>query len=432
MTRILIKGGHVVDPSQNLNEVCDVLIVGGKIEKIAKNIAKPKAGKVIEAKGSFVTPGWVDLHVHVREPGREDKETIKTFGRAAAKGGITAACCMPNVGPIADNQTVIEFIVNRAKQDSLVSIFPYGSITKSLASKELTEMADMKDSGMVAVSDDGRDVVNMNLFKQALKYCKTFDIPVVCHNENEDLSRGGVMHEGAVSTYLGLPGAPASAESVAIAAQIILCEEVGFERVHFTHVSSKYSVEVIKQAKKRGLKITADCTPHHLTLTDEECLDYNTQAKVNPPLRSEDHRMALIKGLKEGVFDCIATDHAPHTLIEKYVEFERAAFGISGIETFIPLMMHHFVNTKVLTISELIEKVTINPAQIIGIKKGSLQVGCDADVTIINPKVEKKVDIKDFESKGKNTPFNGQTLRGWPVMTIVAGKIVMNEGKVLA
>lgn len=432
MSKLLIRGGHLIDPSQKIDEKLDLLIVNGRVAKIAKRISKPLGGKVLEAAGNYVTPGWVDLHVHVREPGREDKETMITFSRAALKGGVTTACCMPNVDPVADNQTVIEAIVARAKADSLINVFPYGCITKGMAGKELTEMADMKDSGMVGVSDDGRDVADLRLFKQVLKYCRTFDLPIICHNENADLSAEGVMHEGAVSTYLGLAGAPASAESVAIAAQIILCEEVGYERVHFTHVSSLFSVEAIRQAKKRGLKISADCTPHHLLLTDEACLGYDTQAKVNPPLRGEEHRRELIKGLKEGVFDCIATDHAPHTPLDKYVDFNRAAFGISGIETFAPLLMHNFVAQKVLSISALIAKVTVNPARVVGLKKGTLRVGADGDVTIINPQLVKKVEAREFESKGKNTPFQGRVLQGWPVATVVGGKILMNDGKILA
>lgn len=429
MAGILIKNGRVVDPAQGIDEVVSILIEKGKVIKIGKRISA-KNVKEIDAKGKIVTPGWVDIHVHVREPGREDKETIKTFSRAAVKGGITSACCMPNVAPITDNQTVVEYIVSRVEKDSLMNIYPYGAITKGLKGEEFTEMWDMQKAGIVGVTDDGRDVLNLGLFKRALKYCKTLGLPVICHNENEDLSCDGVMHEGRISTYLGLPGNPASSESAAVAAQIVIAEEVDHP-VHFTHLSSTASVEMVAYAKKKGIPVSADCTPHHLVLTDEACLDFDTSAKVNPPLRSEDHRKSLIKALKSGVIDCIATDHAPHTLVEKYVAFQDAAFGISGMETFVPLLMEHIYHQKVLSLTDLIAKVTCNPANVIGLNKGTLELGADADVTIIDENMKAMVDVGDFESKGKNTPFKGQEMRGWPVCTIVGGKIVMENGEII-
>ncbi len=428
MSKIVIKNGHVVDPSQGIDGVTSILIENGKVAKIAKQIPAGKGVKVIDAKGQIVTPGWVDIHVHVREPGREDKETIATCTRAAAMGGVTTICSMPNVEPLADNQTVIEYIVSRAKSDAVVNIYPYGTITKGLEGKELTEMRDMQKAGMIGVSEDHKDVADLGLFKLALKYCKTFDIPVICHNENEDLSRDGVMHEGKVSTYLGLPGIPASAEAASVAAQIILGEEVDYP-VHFTHVSTEASVVALRAAKKRGAKVSADCTPHHFSLTDEACLDYDTSAKVAPPLAGEEHRKAVLKGLKDGTLDCIATDHAPHTLVEKYVDFHHAAKGISGIETLVPLCMTNLVDKGVITLTQLIEKVTVNPATVVKLDKGTLKVGADADVTIIDPELTKVVDKAEFISKGKNTPFDGMELKGWPTTTIVGGKVIVEDRK---
>ncbi|MBU2524019.1 dihydroorotase [Patescibacteria group bacterium] len=427
MGAILINNGHVIDPAQKINEICSVLVKDGKVAKIGKRIVKPKTCTVINAKGKIVTPGWIDMHVHLREPGREDQETIATCTRAAAKGGITSICSMPNSGQIADNQAVVEFIVSRAKRDGVVNVFPYGAITKGLKGEELAEIWEMKDAGIVGVSEDHRDVQNLALFRMAIKYCKTFNVPIICHSENENLACGGVMHEGKVSTYLGLPGNPASAESSAIAAQIILSEEADYP-LHFTHVSAAASIESIRCAKKRKIAVTADCTSHHFSLTDEACLGYNTAAKVNPPLRSEKHKNAVLKGLKDGTIDCICTDHAPHTFRDKYVDFEHAAFGIVGLETLIPLVITNLVNKKVLTLRQAIEKVTVNPAGVVNIDKGSLKVGMDADITVIDLKEERVVDKNNFESKGRNTPFDGMKLKGWPTLTMVAGKIVMKDG----
>lgn len=431
MSSLLIQNGHVVDPSQALEGNYDILIEQGKVTKIAKSIKTTKKVKKIDAKGLIVTPGWVDIHVHVREPGREDKETIKTCSHAAAMGGVTSICTMPNVGPIADNQTVIEYLVSRAKTESIVNLYPYGSITKGLKGEELTEIWDMKKQGMIGVSEDHRDVQNLGLFKKAVKYCKTFNVPIICHNENEDLTNCGVMHEGEVSTYLGLPGIPSSAEAASIAAQIVIGEEVGHP-LHFTHVSAASSVAAIRDAKRRKISVTADCTPHHFTLTHESCLGYNTAAKVAPPLKTDEDKKAIIKGLKDGTIECIATDHAPHTDLDKYVDFMDAANGISGIETFVALVMDQLVHPGVLTLSHAIAKVTINPAKVVNLDKGSLAVGSDADVTVIDPKMERVVDCHDFCSKGKHTPFQGMNLKGWPVMTIVAGKIVMEDRKIKA
>jgi dihydroorotase len=429
--KLLIKNGTVVDPDQKLNSQMDVLLEDGKVKAVGKNIVPDKNTVIIDAKGLFVCPGLIDMHVHLREPGREDKETIATASRAAAKGGITTIVGMPNTVPNADNQTVVHYVVTKAKEEAIVNVYPVGSVTKHSQGKELAEIGDLKRAGAVAVSDDGSPIVNMDVYRKALQYLKMWNLPLISHSEDIDLSKGGVMHEGIVSTILGLPGIPAIAESISVAREIALCEDTGTP-IHFTHISTKQSLDFIREAKSRKVKVTCDTCPHYFTLTDEAVYGYNPLAKVNPPLRSKEHMDAVKEGLRNNVIDVITTDHAPHLLVEKYLEFDNCASGISGVETSVGLVMTHLVKEKVITIQQMVEKMSANPAKILSLKgKGSLAVGNDADVTIIDPNGEETIDVRKFESKGKNTPFNGWKVIGLPVYTIVAGKIVMKNREVI-
>ncbi len=427
MTSFLIKNGRVVDPANKLDKEMDILIENGKVKELGKDL-KGKANQEIDAKGLVVVPGLIDMHVHLREPGREDKETIATASKAAAAGGFTTIVGMPNSSPDADNQTVIEFVTSKAKRKAVVNVLPVGAITKGRKGKELAEIGELKNTGAVAVSDDGSDVQNANIMRKALEYCRMWGMPVLSHSEDKDLSQGGVMHEGLVSTELGLAGKPAAAEEVMIAREIIL-SKLANHPIHFCHVSTEGSVDLVRQAKKQGQKISAETCPHYFSLTDEAVKGYDSNAKVNPPLRSKEHLEAVKEGLKDGTIDVIASDHAPHTLVEKFREFDFCENGMVGLETMLPLVLTKLVDGKVLSLGKAIEKMTVNPAKILGIDKGSLKEGKDADITIIDMEKEHTVNPEKFESKGRNTPFAGMKLKGRAVYTIVAGKVVFKNGK---
>ncbi|MCX6798512.1 MAG: dihydroorotase [Candidatus Diapherotrites archaeon] len=427
MTTLLIKGGKVVDPANKVEHLADVLIENGKIKKVGS--IKEKADETIDAKGLIVCPGLIDMHVHLREPGREDKETIATASRAAAHGGFTTIVGMPNTNPTADNQTVIEFVLSKARKEAVVNVLPVGAITVKREGHNLAEIGELKKTGAVAVSDDGADIQDANVMRRALEYCTMWKMPVISHSEDIRLSAGGAMHEGLVSTELGLPGKPAAAEEVMIAREIILSSSVGCP-IHFTHVSAKGSVELIRDAKKRGCNVSADTCPHYFSLTDEAVRGYNANAKMNPPLRPKEHVAAVKEGLKDGTIDVIATDHAPHLLVDKFLEFEECESGIVGLETAVPLVISRLVDAKVLSLSDAIAKMTVNPAKVLHLDKGTLSPGADADVTIIDIETEKTVKPEEFQTKGRNTPFGGWKLGGWPVHTIVGGKIVMRDGKI--
>jgi dihydroorotase len=428
MTSLLVKNGRVIDPKNGLDMEADVLVEGGKIKGVEKGL-KAKADKTIDAKGLVVCPGLIDMHVHLREPGREDKETIATASRAAAAGGFTTIVGMPNSTPEADNQTVIEFVLSRAKRDAVVNVLPVGAITKKRQGKELAEIGELKKTGAVAVSDDGSDIQDANVMRKALEYCKMWNMPVLSHSEDIRLSAQGVMHEGLVSTELGLAGKPAAAEEVMVAREIIL-SRLAESQIHFCHVSTKGSVELVRLAKKQGTLVTAETCPHYFTLTDEAVRGYNANAKVNPPLRSEEHRKAVLQGLKDGTIDVIASDHAPHLMVEKFWEFDLCENGAIGLETTLPLVLAKLVGEKVVSLSEAIAKMSCNPAKVLHLDKGTLGKGKDADITIIDLGLEETVDPKKFESKARNTPFAGMKLRGKAVYTIVAGKVVMEKGKI--
>jgi len=419
---LLIKNGLVIDPANKINEKLDILVENKKIKKIAKNI-DTKAEKIIDAKNLVVTPGLIDMHVHFREPGREDKETLETGSLAALAGGITSVVTMPNTTPVVDNQSVVEFIIKRTKELDLINIFPTGCISKNQHGEMLAEMWEMKNSGVVGVTDDGVDIQNEGLLLRAMEYAKTHNILFMSHCEIDNLKEDGAMHEGWVSTQLGLPGIPEETEDLAVFKNILLAQKTGV-RLHLFHNSTKKSIDFIREAKQKGLKnITAEVTPHHFACTDEECLGFNTNAKINPPLRTEEHRQAIIKGLKDDTIDCISTDHAPHTVPEKISPFVDAPMGSIGLETCFGVMNTYLVEKKHMTLEHCLEKMTINPAKIIGIERGDLSLGTTADISIFDQNKEWIVDPKDNFSKGKNCVFNGKKLKGKALYTIVNGQV---------
>ncbi len=419
---ILIKGGLVVDPANKIEKIADILVEDGKILKVAENI-EASGAEVIDAKGKIVAPGLVDLHVHFREPGLEYKEDITTGSRAAARGGVTTVVCMPNTKPVIDNGALVKYVMDRGKEEGLVNVLVAGCISKGQESGELSEIGELKEAGAVGITDDGKPVKSPSLMRKALEYAKMFDIPVLSHSEDLDLVDGGSMNEGYMSTYLGLRGIPKAAESVAVSRDILIAEEVG-GTIHICHVSTKGSIDAIRSAKTRGVKVTAETAPHYFTLTDNACDGYNTNAKMNPPLRNEEDVAAIIEALADGTIDAIATDHAPHHRDEKEIEFDLAANGIVGIETSLALGVTYLVKTGKLTMSQLIEKMSLNPAEIIGIDRGRLNCGSIADIVIFDADNTFKVDVNEFASKGKNSPYDGYDLYGKVIATITNGKIV--------
>jgi dihydroorotase len=431
MKSLLIQGGQIIDPSQGIDISGNLLITDGKISWLGEGIPPQADYDVLNAKGLVVCPGFIDLHCHLRQPGDEEKETIATGTRAAARGGFTTVCCMPNTTPPLDNQTAVEFIKSRSALEGVVRVLPIGCISKGRKGEELAEMGELASAGVIAFSDDGEPARNSYLMRQALDYSRAFELPIIDHCEDKALTEGGQMNEGVISTKLGLRGIPAAAEEITIARDLALAELTG-GRLHIAHVSTAGSVDLIRRAKEKGIKVTAEVTPHHLTLTEERILRYDTNVKVNPPLRTKEDIKALIQGLKDNTIDIIATDHAPHTEADKLCEFDLAPFGISGLETALGSLMS-LVHNGELSLVTLIAKLTYEPARIIGNKYGklgTLVIGAPADVTIFDPNLEWVVDTKDFASKGKNTPLTGETLKGKIMATIYGGKLVYKDGSI--
>ncbi len=430
MGTILIKNGRLVDPKNNRDEVTTVLISEGKVAEIGC-ADTTEAETILDATGLIVAPGLIDLQVHFREPGREDKETIETGSRAAVKGGITTAVAMPNSNPKADNQSVIEFVIKRAREVGLINIYPTGAITKGQAGDVLAEMRELKNSGAVAVTDDGVDVQDALLLRRAMEYAKTHDLLLMSHCETDSLTDGGVMHEGWVSTQLGLPGTPAVSEDLAVEKNLMLAKLTG-ARLHILHNSTKGAVTSIKAAKAQGFtNITAEVSVQHFALTDEACLGYNTDAKMYPPLRSQEHVDAIIAAIKDGTIDALTTDHAPHIEPEKLLPFIDAAMGSTGLETSFAVMYTYLVQPGHISLAEGLALMTHKPASIIRIKKGSLEVGADADIALFDLKEEWVVDPKRMESKGKNCVFKNITLTGKAKHVIVGGELKMQNGAIL-
>ena len=422
---LLIKGGRVIDPSQNIDETTDILVADGRIKELGKGLKASEGTEIIDAAGLLVTPGLIDMHVHLRDPGLEYKEDIITGTRAAAAGGFTSVACMPNTKPVNDNKAITSYIVNKAAKEALVNVFPVGSITQGSKGESLAEMGELKESGCVAVSDDGRPVVNAELMRRALEYAKGMGIMVIAHSEELALVGEGVMNEGFTATELGLKGIPWAAEDVAVARDVYLAEFTG-SPLHIAHISTSGSVRIIRNAKARGVKVTCETAPHYFSLTDDAVRGYNTNAKMNPPLREAADVAAIKAGLADGTIDAIATDHAPHHLDEKDVEFNMALNGIVGLETSLPLSLQ-LVMDGVVDLKALLEKMACNPAKILGIDRGTLQVGAAADITVIDPDLEWVVAEEKLASKSKNSPFIGQTMKGAAAYTIVGGKVVFKR-----
>lgn len=421
---LLIRNGRVIDPSQNKDAVQDVFVRNGKIEAVGKTIELPREEPVteIDATGLVVTPGWIDIHTHLREPGGTHKETIETGSKAAAAGGFTSIACMANTQPVNDSSYITTYIRQKVAADSPVNVFPIGAVTKGLRGEELAEIGSMREAGIVAISDDGKTVMNAYLFRKALDYSRRFDLTVISHAEDLNLKGLGVMNEGFNSARFGLRGIPKAAEEVIIARDIYLAELTG-AKLHIAHASTAGSVALIREAKRRGIQVTAEVTPHHLTLTDEAVGTYDTNTKVAPPLREKEDIEALQEAVADGTIDALASDHAPHSREEKEVEYDHADFGMVGLETAFPLYYAKVLKNH-WDLSKLVAAMTIKPAKIIGIKKGTLAVGADADISIFDPNIEWMIDKTKFNSKSQNSPFHGWAVRGKPVFTIVAGKTV--------
>lgn len=428
MHRLLLKGGRVIDPLAGEIIPADVFIAGGKIAAIGAELTVEKA-VVLDVSGKLVAPGLIDMHVHLREPGYEAKETIATGTAAAARGGFTSVACMPNTDPVADNPAIIGYIRAKAQAEGMVNVFPIGAITRESKGELLSEMAALKAAGAAALSDDGRPVAGAAIMRRAMQYAKMAGLTIISHCEEPSLTAGGVMHEGYMSTVLGLPGIPAAAEEIMVARDIILAEATGCP-LHIAHVSTAGAVRLIREAKSRGVPVTAEATPHHFTLTDQAVAGYDTATKVNPPLRPAEDVAALKAGLSDGTIDVIATDHAPHALEEKDVEYAKAPFGLVGLETALGLIWTELVVPGVLSPVEAVRKLTVNPARVLGIARGTLESGAAADVTVIDPELEAVVNPARFASKGRNTPFVGRKLRGLAALTIVAGRVVYDAGRI--
>jgi dihydroorotase len=433
MNNILIKNGRLIDPAQNIDAKFDIAIVEGKIAWVGTGLPPKGDYQTIDAAGLIVTPGFIDLHTHLRQPGFEEKETIATGTRAAARGGFTTVCAMPNTSPAADNRTVVDYVKCVASSEAAVRVLPIGCITKGRKGESLADMGELAEAGVIGFSDDGSSVPSARLLKQAMEYVTALDLPIIEHCEDASLAEGGQVNEGIIATRLGLAGIPNAAEETIVARDSALAKLTG-ARLHLCHISTKGAVDLIRRAKGDGVKITAEVTPHHLTLTEERALGYDTNAKVNPPLRTQADIDALIEGLLDGTIDAIATDHAPHTDNDKCCEFALAPFGISGLETALGSLMKLVHGGKV-PLSLVIEKLTAAPARIIGEKhgvSGSLKVGDPADIVIFDPDAEWTVDTTKFASKGRNTPLAGERLKGKVMATISWGNIVYrteSEGK---
>ena len=421
---IVIKNGRVIDPANGLDEPKDLLIDKGRIKALESpgsiSFDAGEKPSVIDAKGCVVCPGLIDMHVHFREPGFEYKETITSGCRSAAAGGFTSVAVMPNTNPVNDTRAVTEHILSLARTEDIINVYPIAAITQKLEGERLSEMDDLTDAGAIGFSDDGRPVISNELMRRAFEYSKMFKLPLIQHSEMLDLTEGGCMNEGMVSTELGLKGMPTEAEDIMVYRDIALLEKTG-GRLHVAHISSKNSVDLVRQAKSRGLSVTCEVAPHHFTLTDEAVRGYYTNTKMSPPLRTIDDVEAIKEGLRDGTIDIIATDHAPHDIADKQVEYQNACFGIVGLETALPLSLK-LVDEKILSMGDVIKKLTSTPADIFNLKAGSLSLGNEADILIFNPNLEYSIDISKFHSKSKNSPFDGWKVKGKVIHTLVKGK----------
>jgi dihydroorotase len=431
MKTTVLRGGRVIDPANGVDGVHDVVIADGRIERVGAAGAAPKGAAVVDVAGKVVCPGFIDIHVHLREPGFEYKETVASGTRAAAAGGFTALACMANTHPVNDNRSITDYILARARSEGVVRVYPIGAVSRGLEGKTLAELAELAEAGCVAFSDDGKCVMDANLYRRAMEYTLPFGTPVISHAEDCTLAHGAAMHEGVVSTELGLPGAPAAAEDVMVARDILLAETTG-AHVHIAHLSTATAVRLVREAKARGVRVTAEVTPHHLVLTDEAVRAFDANTKMNPPLRGARDVEALREGLVDGTIDCIATDHAPHATSEKEGEFDQAAFGIVGLETAVSVLLDRLVRPGIVPLPTLVKRLTADPARLLSLPGGSLTAGAAADITVLDLDARVTVDPKQFRSKSRNTPFAGWQLAGAPVMTIVGGAVVASAGGTVA
>jgi dihydroorotase len=420
---LILKGGRVIDPANSLDAVHDVVITDGTIERVGAAGAVPKGAEVLDVAGKVVCPGFIDIHVHLREPGFEYKETVASGTRAAAAGGFTAVACMANTHPVNDNRSITDYILAKARSEGVVRVYPIGAVSRGLEGKVLAELAELAEAGCVAFSDDGKCVMDANLYRRAMEYTLPFGTPVISHAEDCHLALGAAMHEGVVSTELGIPGAPAAAEDVMVARDILLAEMTG-AHVHIAHLSTATAVRLVREGKARGVRVTAEVTPHHLVLTEDAVRSFDPNTKMNPPLRNKRDVEALLEGLVDGTIDCIATDHAPHATSEKEGEFDHAAFGIVGLETAVSVLLDRVVRPGTVTLPTMVARLTSDPARLLNLPGGSLTPGAAADVTVLDLDARVTVDPKQFRSKSRNTPFGGWELTGAPVMTIVGGAVV--------
>jgi len=428
MSDLLIRGGRVIDPANGVDKAADVWIENGRIAAIGKH--KAKADTVIDAKGQIVAPGFIDMHVHLREPGQEWKEDIESGSRAAAASGVTSMCCMPNTEPRLDHAGVVRQIIERAENVGLCRLHPIAAVSKNLEGKQLTEMRELSRAGAVAFSDDGRPIWNAGIMRRALEYASSFGFLIVQHAEELELTKGGVINEGWISTQLGVDGMPVEGEDSMVARDIMLTRLTD-GRYHVAHISSGRSVELVRQAKAEGLNVSAEAAPHHFALTEEEVLNFNADAKMNPPLRTEENRLAILEGLRDGTIEIIATDHAPHHEDDKRCGLECAAFGIVGLETMLPVSLE-LVRNNICSMSDLIAKMTCNPARLLGLEAGTLSVGAPADVSIFDPDATWTLDRKKLFSKSKNTPWHGREMTGRVTHTIMDGRLVYANGNIVA
>jgi len=422
MPKLLIKNGRVIDPASRHDAVADVLLEDGLVAVVGPNLSAPGA-QVFDASGLIVAPGFIDMHVHLREPGFEHAETIESGSRAAAAGGFTSICPMPNTKPVNDNATVTSYIVEKARRHAIVNVFPIGAITKGSLGEELASISSMKNAGAVAISDDGRPVMNARVMRRAMEFARSYGIPVINHCEDLHLSAGGDMHEGFESVRRGLRGIPGCSEDVMVARDILLAEVTG-AHYHVAHISSKHSVEMVQFAKSRGLSVTSEVTPHHIALADKDMPEYDSNYKMKPPLRSCGDVDAMIAGVVSGAIDAIATDHAPHPGDEKMQEFEKCPFGILGLETAIGLSLEELVHPGKISLARMVELFTTGPARILKLNRGTLAKGAIADVTIFSEALEWTYDVNKSASRSRNSPFDGKKFKGGPVATIVNGEIV--------
>jgi dihydroorotase len=419
---LVIKNGRVIDPASRTDRIADVLIVDGRVAGIAPDLSSPKA-EVFDATGLIVAPGFIDMHVHLREPGFEHAETIESGSRAAAAGGFTSVCCMPNTKPVNDSAMVTRYIVEQARHGAVVNVFPIGAITKGSAGEELSAIGAMKAAGAVAISDDGMPVMNARVMRRAMEFARSYDVPVIQHCEDLHLSAGGDMHEGAQSSRWGLRGIPAASEDVMVARDLLLAELTG-ARYHVAHLSTKHSVAMVEHARLVGLPVTCEATPHHFALCDDEMLPYDSNYKMKPPLRGDCDRAAVVEGIARGAVTAIATDHAPHPGSEKMQEFERCPFGIIGLETALGLALEELVHPGKITLARMIELFTTGPNSVLRLDRGTLATGAAGDVTVFSADIEWTYDVNQSASRSRNSPFDGKTFRGGPVATIVNGEIV--------